>query len=200
MMQARFIASLLVAGSIVAGSVAMPALAAAPDTSLPIHVVSNQLTADNNSKVVTYTGNVHVTQGGLTLDADRVNLYLDNTNNLVRVKATGTANKRAFVQQAATATAPLMRGWGNVINYWVPQHKMDMQGNAELHRGTDTFNGPFVEYYIDSRRVNANGSGSGSTKGNNTDNAASNSNSGRVNMTFTPSSNGKSQTNSSSQK
>ncbi|MGJ8524905.1 Lipopolysaccharide export system protein LptA [Halomonadaceae bacterium LMG 33818] len=198
MMQARFIASLLVAGSMVAGSIAAPALAAAPDTSLPIHVVSNQLTADNNSKVVTYTGNVHVTQGGLTLDADRVNLYLDNSNNLVRVKATGTANKRAFVQQAATATAPLMRGWGNVINYWVTQHKMDMQGNAELHRGTDTFTGPFVEYYIDSRRVNANGSGNNAKGGSTGD--ASNSTSGRVNMTFTPSSNGQSKTGGSSQK
>jgi|GEM_PF-315877 len=198
MMKARFIASILVAGSVVAGFTAAPALAAAPDTSLPIHVVSNQLTADNNSKVVTYTGNVHVTQGGLTLDADRVNLYLDNSNNLVRVKATGTANKRAFVQQAATATAPLMRGWGNVINYWVTQHKMDMQGNAELHRGTDTFNGPFVEYYIDSRRVNANGNGS-NAKGDTNGKASSNS-SGRVNMTFTPSSNGQSQKSSSNQK
>lgn len=184
MTHTRFIAPLAIAGLVLGTILTLPASAATatPDTDKPIHVSADTLTVDDKAGTATYTGTVHVTQGGLTLDADRVDLYRDSQGDLSRIKATGS-KKRAFIQQQPTATDPLMRGWGNVINYYVGQHKVDMVGNSELHRGTDTFNGPYVEYFLDSRRVNANTRGSGS----NGAGGPQKTTNGRVNMTLTPS-------------
>ncbi|WP_034578156.1 lipopolysaccharide transport periplasmic protein LptA [Carnimonas nigrificans] len=183
----RCIAPVLTAGALLGSVVCAPqVLAQASTSSQPINVSANTLSVDDRAGTATYTGAVHVTQGDLTLDSQRLDLYRNNsTGEATRAKATGTSSKRAFLKQDATQSDPEMHGWANTITYQIPQRKMIMQGNAELHRGNDTFHGAYVEYYIDSRRVNANGGGGSSTSGGNQQSTSG----GRVNMTITPKSN-----------
>ncbi|MGJ8513705.1 lipopolysaccharide transport periplasmic protein LptA [Carnimonas bestiolae] len=178
----RRIAPVLTAGALLGSVICAPqALAQASTSSQPINVSASTLSVDDRAGTATYTGAVHVTQGNLTLDSQRLDLYRDNkTGEASRAKATGSSGKRAFIKQDATQTDPEMHGWASTITYLIPQRKMVMQGNAELHRGNDTFHGAYVEYYIDSRKVNANGGGN--AKGD----AQQSTSGGRVNMTITP--------------
>lgn len=161
--------------------------AAGPTSNQPINVSANALSVSDRAGTATYTGNVHVVQGDMTLDAPRLDLYRNNqTHQASRAKATGNGSTRAYMDQKATQTDPEMKAWGDTITYYIPQHKIVVEGHAELHRGSDVFHGPYVEYFIDSRQVNAHGGNSSSGSSSTTDQQNGNNGSGRVNMTITP--------------
>ncbi|MDR8274069.1 lipopolysaccharide transport periplasmic protein LptA, partial [Acinetobacter baumannii] len=50
----------------------LPALAKTGDTDQPIHIESDQQSLDMQGNVVTFTGNVVVTQGTIKINADKV--------------------------------------------------------------------------------------------------------------------------------
>ena len=58
------------AGALLAAS--LPALAKTGDTDQPIHIESDQQSLDMQGNVVTFTGNVVVTQGTIKINADKV--------------------------------------------------------------------------------------------------------------------------------
>ncbi len=58
------------AGALPAAS--LPALAKTGDTDQPIHIESDQQSLDMQGNVVTFTGNVVVTQGTIKINADKV--------------------------------------------------------------------------------------------------------------------------------
>ncbi|STV04335.1 LptA, protein essential for LPS transport across the periplasm [Klebsiella pneumoniae subsp. pneumoniae] len=57
-------------GALLAAS--LPALAKTGDTDQPIHIESDQQSLDMQGNVVTFTGNVVVTQGTIKINADKV--------------------------------------------------------------------------------------------------------------------------------
>ena len=61
---------LALAGSLLAAS--LPALALTGDTDQPIHIESDQQSLDMQGNIVTFTGNVVVTQGSIKINADKV--------------------------------------------------------------------------------------------------------------------------------
>ncbi len=50
----------------------LPAMALTGDTNQPIHIESDQQSLDMQGNVVTFTGNVVVTQGSIKINADKV--------------------------------------------------------------------------------------------------------------------------------
>ena len=61
---------LALAGSLLAAS--LPAMALTGDTDQPIHIESDQQSLDMQGNIVTFTGNVVVTQGTIKINADKV--------------------------------------------------------------------------------------------------------------------------------
>ncbi len=72
--------NLVLASSLLAASI--PAFAVTGDTDQPIHIESDQQSLDMQGNVVTFTGNVIVTQGTIKINADKVVITIPAANKV----------------------------------------------------------------------------------------------------------------------
>ncbi|WP_106478406.1 lipopolysaccharide transport periplasmic protein LptA [Phytohalomonas tamaricis] len=147
------------------------------DANKPINIAADKLQIDDRAGTAIYTGQVHMEQGTMKLDADRVEITRGNAGGVSKVNAKGN---RAYIEQLPAPDDATVKGWGNTIIYHADTRRVELIGNAELHQAQDTFTGGYVEYYLDRRQVNARSSESQSGQSQN----------GRVRMTLTPNSQG----------
>jgi lipopolysaccharide export system protein LptA len=145
------------------------------DASAPIEIAADQLEIDDRQGTAVYTGGVDMQQGSMHLKAARVDIQRADNGQVGQVTAKGGGSERAYLEQKPGADQELVKGWGDTVVYHAAERRVELIGNAELHQGGDTFDGAYVEYYLDSRRVQARASQDG--EGNSD---------GRVRMTLTP--------------
>ena len=145
------------------------------DARQPIRVQAGNLQLDDKNGTAIYSGAVHIEQGSMKLDAERVELSRNAKGEFTQMKATGTAAKRAYIESLPNPQDGLVRGWANTIIYYNATRRVELVQRAELHRGNDTFTGAYVEYLMNTRQVQAQG---GTSKGNGN---------GRIEMTLSPS-------------
>ncbi|WP_353981799.1 lipopolysaccharide transport periplasmic protein LptA [Salinicola endophyticus] len=157
------------------GLSSLPALALESDASAPIEIAADQLELDDRQGTAVYTGKVDMQQGSMQLKAARVEIKRGKNGEVSLVTATGGGDQRAYLEQKPAPDEALVKGWGDKIIYHAAERRVELIGNAELHQARDTFDGAYVEYYLNSRRVNARSSTSGDGSGD-----------GRVRMTLTP--------------
>ncbi|GED42560.1 MULTISPECIES: lipopolysaccharide transport periplasmic protein LptA [Cobetia] len=148
------------------------ALALDSDANQPINIAADSLSLDDKAGTATYTGRVEMRQGSMKLDAARVDISRADSGEISLVKATG---QRAYMEQKPDTDERLVKGWANTIRYHALERRVELVGDARLEKGDDTFEGGYVEYFLDKRQVNAS---------NGTD--ASSSEGSRVHMTLTP--------------
>lgn len=156
--------------------ISTPASALESDARQPVRVQANNLQLDDKSGTAVYSGAVHIEQGSMKLDAERVELMRNAKGEFTQMKATGTSGKRAYIESLPSPQEGKVRGWANTIVYHNPTRRVELIQQAELHRGSDTFTGAYVQYLMNTRQVQAQGGGS---KGN--------TNGGRIEMTLSPS-------------
>ncbi|MDR5905505.1 lipopolysaccharide transport periplasmic protein LptA [Franzmannia qiaohouensis] len=142
--------TLAVAAWLLLGSAA--ALAQTQDASQPIDVTADQLDLDDRAGTAVYTGDVDIRQGSLQVTGDRVEIRRNDAGEVSRITATG---ERAYVEQRPQPDEELMRGWGRTIIYHVAARRVELIDQAELHQARDTFDGGYVEYFLDRRVVQA---------------------------------------------
>ncbi len=135
------------------------ALATAPlaqaqnrDAEAPIEVEANRLDLDDRAGTAVYTGDVDIRQGSMRLTGDRVEIHRNDTGELSRAVATG---ERAYLEQQPAPDEPVVRGWGRTVVYHVAERRVELIDRAELHQGGDTFDGGYLEYFLDRRVVQA---------------------------------------------
>ena len=172
-MSIRWLTPFVAVISIATGLSSFSAQALDSDARQPIRVSAGQLQLDDRNGAATYSGAVHIEQGSMKLDADQVVLTRGASGGLSTMRATGKG-KRAYVEQQPSPQEGLVKGWGDTIVYSADSRKVELIGHAELHRGTDTFTGAYVQYFMNTRQVQAQGAGK-----NNTGN-------GRIEMTISP--------------
>lgn len=167
--------SLRLAGGLTLALLAHQALALPSDASKPIHISADKLNLDDKAGTAVYTGNVDMTQGTMLLKANRVDIQRGNNGNVSRVTAIGQG-ERAYLEQKPNPQDSKVQGWGDKVIYHADSRRVELIGNAKLIQSPDTFNGAYVEYFLDRRQVNARGG------------KPSNSNSSdqRVEMTLNP--------------
>ncbi|MCH4561632.1 MULTISPECIES: lipopolysaccharide transport periplasmic protein LptA [Halomonas] len=129
-----------------------PALALEGDASAPIEVEANQLDLDDRAGTAVYTGEVDIRQGSMRLTGDRVEIRRNEAGELSHAIATG---ERAYIEQQPAPDEPLVRGWGRTIVYYVAERRVELIDRAELHQAGDTFDGGYLEYFLDRRVVQA---------------------------------------------
>ncbi|MDI5984320.1 lipopolysaccharide transport periplasmic protein LptA [Halomonas sp. M4R5S39] len=132
--------------------VAPSAQALEGDASAPIEVEANQLDLDDRAGTAVYTGDVDIRQGSMQLTGDRVEIRRNASGELSHAIATG---ERAYIEQLPAPDEPLVRGWGRTIVYYVAERRVELIDRAELHQGGDTFDGGYLEYFLDRRVVQA---------------------------------------------
>ncbi|WP_110668253.1 lipopolysaccharide transport periplasmic protein LptA [Salinicola halophilus] len=151
-----------------------PAFALDGDASAPIEIAADQLEIDDREGTAVYSGTVDMQQGSMKLNAAQVDIRRGDNGQVSLVTARGGGG-RAYLAQTPAPDEAQVEGWGNTVIYHAAERRVELVGNAELHQGGDTFDGAYVEYYLDSRRVSARSSRSGEGESD-----------GRVRMTLTP--------------
>jgi len=129
-----------------------PTLALEGDASAPIEVEADRLDLDDRAGTAVYRGNVDIRQGSMQLTGARVEIQRNDQGQLSRATASG---ERAYIEQRPAPDEPLVRGWGRTIVYHVAERRIELIDRAELHRGGDTFDGGYLEYFLDRRVVQA---------------------------------------------
>ena len=133
------------AGALLAAS--LPALAKTGDTDQPIHIESDQQSLDMQGNVVTFTGNVVVTQGTIKINADKVVVTrpgnekgkeviegFGNPATFYQMQDNGKAGKRPGVENALRAAERLRRADGQRLSGTARQQHQGRQDHLSGER------------------------------------------------------------------
>jgi lipopolysaccharide export system protein LptA len=126
------------------------------DADQPINIRARSVEANEKTGVSVYSGNVVMTQGSLTIEADRLEVTLrDRQTDLVR--ATG----KPVRMRARTDAGENVRARAARAEYHGKARKIDLFGDVELRRDGDVFAGAVVHYSLDDETFTAEGGDGG---------------------------------------
>ncbi|MES1926088.1 hypothetical protein T31B1_12239 [Salinisphaera sp. T31B1] len=126
---------------------------------MPIRIESNNADLSQQSGTSTYTGNVVLKRGGLTLTGDR--LVITRINDRGNVKAVLTGSPAHLDKQPDRDGNDVVTGHSNQIEYVNNQSTVVLRGDAVVKRGGDEVNGQVIRHNLDTERTQAEGGGSG---------------------------------------
>ena len=132
------------------------ALAATGDSSkqkLPINIQANNADFTQKSGVSTYTGNVHLTRGGLTLTGDK--LVVTQMNDKHRIKAVLTGNPAHIDKQPDSSDNEVVTGHAQQIEYTNASAVITLRGNAVVNRDGDQIRGAVITHNVDTGATHA---------------------------------------------
>ncbi|MFP5419077.1 MAG: lipopolysaccharide transport periplasmic protein LptA [Gammaproteobacteria bacterium] len=136
------ILKLHVLAGLCAAVLALPALAEKDDRSKPVNLEANTVTLDDVKKLSVYEGNVILTQGTLTLRADRVQVT-QNESGLDKISATG---RPVAFRQKQDGRDEYIEGFADRIEYDSGSSQLELIGRAQLRRGRDELRGAQISY------------------------------------------------------
>ncbi len=115
------------------------------DRDKPVHIEAARMTYDDLRQVNVFEGKVVLTQGTLTILADRITVRQDPEGF-----QHGTADKGpdgfAYFKQKREGIDEIVQGWGDRIEYDAKNEKADMIGRARFLRGADEVRGNLIRY------------------------------------------------------
>ncbi|MBT9589647.1 MAG: lipopolysaccharide transport periplasmic protein LptA [Thiobacillus sp.] len=121
---------------------ALPAQAEKADRSKPVNLEADTVTLDDIKKVSVYQGNVILSQGTLTLHADRVQVT-QNTNGIDKISASG---RPAAFRQKVDGREEFIEGFSERIEFDSANSQLELIGQAQLRRGGDELRGAQISY------------------------------------------------------
>ena len=144
--------------------VSAPALAERSDRDKPVNIEAERMTYDDLRQVNIFEGKVVLTQGTLTILADRIVVRQDPEGF-----QHGTAEKGpggfAYFRQKREGVGEVVQGWGDRIEYDAKGEKADMIGRARFLRGVDEVRGNTIRYDGRTEFYSVNGNAAGSGQG-----------------------------------
>lgn len=121
---------------------AAPAHAEKADRNKPIHLEADRVTVDDAKQIATFTGNVVLTQGTMTMRGDRMVVRQDKEGF-----RQGTMwGKLAYFRQKREGYDDHLEGWAERIEYDGRTAKVQMYNRAMLKRGNDEVRGSYISY------------------------------------------------------
>lgn len=124
-------------------SSSIAAIAARPDSELPVQITADHASFDHKLGVAVYLGNVQVNQGTRHLTANKLVIESDTSNRIKIMIATGTP---ATFRSQQDPNKPAGTGTAKVIKYYPQKDKVDLLYQAQLTQGGDTISGPRLSY------------------------------------------------------
>ena len=121
---------------------ASTAFAETADKSKPISFTSDGGEVNYEKKTGVLTGNVVITQGTLTIRADKINFKQNADNSL---SATAFGNPISFRQKRDDAEG-YYEGWAQRAEYDGSTEQLELFDNAILKRGTDEIRSNYITY------------------------------------------------------
>ena len=127
------------------------ALASTDDTQQPIHIEADRAEIDEAQGVMTYSGHVVLSQGGIEMRADTVVVYTQE-GELQRITAQGQPVR--YRQQRINE--PEVHGVSQRMEYTAENKQVLLLGEAEFWQGGNRFSGNRIQYDPEAERVVAN--------------------------------------------
>lgn len=125
-----------------AAMLTLPAYAEKADRSKPVNLEADTVTLDDVKKTSVYQGNVVLSQGTLTLRADRVQIT-QNDAGLDKLNATG---RPVAFRQKIEGRDEFIEGFAERIEYDSVNSQLELIGQAQLRRGGDELRGNQISY------------------------------------------------------
>ncbi|MPT48727.1 MAG: OstA family protein [Sphingobium sp.] len=154
-----------------AGGEAQAQLLSGHDSNAPVNFAADRIEVQDRADRVVVSGNVHVTQGGLTLDSTRMTVAYRNSGGIEidRIDASGNVRVSRGNERAR----------GDVAIYDLNNRIITMMGNVELNQGSNRLSGGRLVMDLQSGRSTVDGKSSAASGGNQAGGG------GRVTGTFT---------------
>ncbi len=152
------------------GGQAQAQLLSGHDSGAPVNFSADRIEVQDRADRVVVSGNVHVTQGGLTLDSARMTVAYRNTGSIEidRIDAAGNVRVARGNERAR----------GDAAIYDLNSRIITLIGNVELHQGSNRLTGGRLVMDLQSGRSTVDGRSSGGA-------GVSQGGGGRVTGTFT---------------
>lgn len=120
---------------------------------LPIHIESNNADLSQQQGVSTYTGDVVLTRGGLTLRGHR--LVITRINDRGNIKAVLDGSPATLDKQPDREGNDVVTGNASKIEYTNNNSTILLRGDAVVRRGGDEIHGQTIRHNLDSERTQA---------------------------------------------
>jgi lipopolysaccharide export system protein LptA len=150
-----WLAPLLAAAALAWGTAL--AQAPKPDREQPVYLEADSGTFDDAKKTAVFTGNVVLTQGTLTIRADRL-VVTQSTDGFQRGVAYGDP---ASFRQKREGTDEWIEGWAKRMEYDSRTETLELFEDARMRRGQDEVRGSYISYSVQTELFRV----LGSTKG-----------------------------------
>ena len=141
---------LALAGSLLAAS--LPAMALTGDTNQPIHIESDQQSLDMQGNIVTFTGNVVVTQGSIKINADKV-VVTRPADQKGKEVIDGYGNPATFYQMQDNGKP--VKGHASHMHYELAKDLVILTGNAYLEQLDSNITGDQITYLVKEQKMQA---------------------------------------------
>jgi lipopolysaccharide export system protein LptA len=118
------------------------AFAERADRDKPIHLEADRVTIDDAKKVSVFEGNVVLTQGTMTLRADRMNVREDAQGFQYGV----AYGDPAYFRQKRDGVDEYVEAWAERIEYDGKSERLQLFDKARMKRGNDEVRGSYISY------------------------------------------------------
>ena len=142
--------NLVLASSLLAASI--PAFAVTGDTDQPIHIESDQQSLDMQGNVVTFTGNVIVTQGTIKINADKVVVTRPGGEQGKEV-IDGYGKPATFYQMQDNGKP--VKGHASQMHYELAKDFVVLTGKAYLEQLDSNITGDKITYLVKEQKMQA---------------------------------------------
>lgn len=126
---------------------------AAEQSKMPINIHADNADFNQKSGASTYTGNVKLTRGGLTLSGNK--LVVSHLKNKRQVKAVLTGNPAHIDKQPDADDDKVIKGHSSQIEYSNASSVITLSGQAKVTRAGDTIRGAVITYNVDTGATRA---------------------------------------------
>ncbi len=127
------------------------ALALPGDRDQPIHITADKALRDEVKGVTVYTGSVHLVQGSMELDADKLTIY-HNTDVADEIIAEG---KPAKMRQQPDIDEGIVHAHALVITYFKNEDRVHLQTKARIEQDGSVVEGDEIDYFIEKQVITA---------------------------------------------
>ncbi|MFK7977608.1 MAG: lipopolysaccharide transport periplasmic protein LptA [Halioglobus sp.] len=128
-----------------------PANALPTDREQPIHITADKAVRDDKRGVTIYSGNVHMRQGSMELEADSLTIFHDQ-ENADQIVARGAPAK---MRQRPEVAAELVHAHAGIITYFKLEDRVLLERDARVEQEGDLVTGDSIDYLIGQQLITA---------------------------------------------
>lgn len=122
--------------------------------SLAVEIQADRGELSETRDVSTYTGNVQLTRGPLTMRGDELRIKRDPQSGQIEARLSGTP--ASATHKNDQFDTPVKASASQII-YTTIIEILELKGSAEISRGEDILNGELVRYHVAEGRIEADG-------------------------------------------